>query len=474
MPVTFLMKLFEKIKSLFRNDHAKPALVVEARPESPRLSEDQLFALSEVLKEDWGAGCLLVYGSAGTGKSTLIRAVVEAKRGKVLVAAFTGLAADNVGGSTIHRLIRVGTNPIRFRNNAQIPLLDEDRIQVLRKAELLVIDEISMVRVDLLDALDWSLRRNLGKETKPFGGLKVLLVGDLLQLGPIAAQDDQAVLSSWDGHMFFHAKVWKEARLRAIALSTVHRQSADAEFAQMLQSLRSEDTLGEAVRWLSSNLRTTLETGEAVVLSPSKAGAENFNEQKLQALSGASQTYNAFVRGEVRESERRTLEHLKLKVGARIIVVANEPDSNPRYVNGTLGFVKKLFPDRVEIEKDKGGTVILERYVWKRYEPRVNPDTGLIEYQIAASFSQIPLKLAWAMTIHKSQGLTFEAVHIMPKPRFFASGHAYVAVSRCRKLQGLSCDRKLSEADFDWDKDLREFLAAIEKEPVWQADSSGA
>lgn len=426
------------------------------------LSQDQSKALEEILNDKWDTDCYLVWGAAGTGKSTLVRELAKAKPGKVLVCAFTGIAAENVGGTTIHRLIGIGIHPLPYRDNSQIPLLDADRREVLRKAELIVVDEISMVRVDLMDALDWSLRRNLNQEDKPFGGKKVVLVGDLLQLGPVVTQDDRHVLALWEGHMFFNAKVWDEAELNSLPLIQVHRQTEDPKFAECLGKLRAEGGVTEAVEWLGQHLKVTVEDDNKVVLCPKNSDASQINEQRLRQLPGDPKIYQAYVQGDFKD--KRTLEQLHLKVGARVVVVANDSEASRRYVNGTVGRVTRLMEGQVEIEKEDGGRIALAPHTWKEFEPRVNDETGLIEYVAVAKFTQIPLKLAWAITIHKSQGLSLNAAHLVPSTGFFASGHAYVALSRVRSIKGLTSDRRLGPGDFYWDPSLRDYLQQLESE----------
>jgi len=440
-----------------------------ADPNVRFLSEDQQHALDQILQDNWDTDCILLYGAAGTGKSTIVREISQALPGKVIVVAPTGLAAANVDGTTIHRLLGFGPYPISYRHPRQIRLLKPDRRRVLRRAEIIIVDEASMLRADLMDALDWGLRKNLGKETKPFGGKKVLLVGDLLQLDPVVGDDEKSVLSEWDGHMFFDGKVWQEARLRAIRLETVHRQADDLEFAAALADSRRPERLPFAVDWLDDHLGISGESGEKVVIATTNAIADEINAAHLKELMGRYPPYEGIVpEGQkFAESEMRAPKRLYLKPGARVLIVANDRNEPRRYVNGTLAKVTRLFKSRVEVLTDEGRTIILDPYTWDRYEPQVSEQTGLLEQCPVASYTQIPLRLAWAFTVHKSQGLSFSEVHLIPGQRFFASGHAYVGLSRCRTIAGQTCQRRITEADFYWNPRLRAFLEKIEANPIW-------
>jgi len=433
------------------------------------LSPDQQAALSAVLEPNWDTECILIYGSAGTGKSTIIHKIVEALNGQAIVAAPFGIAALNVGGTTINRLIGIGPFAIPYDQMAHlVHMLDEDRREVMREAKVVIIDEVSTLRVDLMDALDYSLRINLGAPDVPFGGKKVVLVGDLMQLDPVVAQDGPQ-LTAWDGHMFFHGKVWQQARLRAIKLTQAHAFEKDPEFAEALQQLRSVETRLAAINWINQRMIVAHNDGGRVVIATTNADANGINEQRLAALPPPPHTYHGETDGDFLAGDMRTSMHLTLKIGARVVVVANDRERPPQFANGTLAEVRHMGDDSVEIEKDDGESIVLHQYQWNRLEPKLN-DAGQLVHEPVAWFRQIPLKLAWAFTVQRAQGLRFDAVHVLPGHNgFFASGHAYVAISRCRTISGLSCIYPFNMAHFWWAPSLLRFLEEIEENPIWPA-----
>jgi ATP-dependent DNA helicase PIF1 len=392
--------------------------------------------------------------------------------GRVIVVAATGLAAANVDGTTVHRLLGFGPHLLSYKNRSDIPALHEDRQKALRFAELIIIDEVSFVRVDLLDAIDWSLRWNVGEPDKPFGGKRILLVGDLLQLDPIDGEDKASLQSTWGGHMFFHAKVWNEARMQAIELKTLHRQREDLEFASALTNLRDPILLPKAVKWLRDRIPIQFEAGEKVGVATTNRIADRMNDERLDELKGVEVIYEGIVEGKYSEAEMRAPRKLILKPGARVVIVVNDEEEPRRFVNGTLAKVQRLHQDRVVVVTESCLTVALKRFKWRRYEPEINASSGLLEQKPVASYRQIPLKLAWAFTVHKSQGQSFDSAHVIPGGGFFASGHAYVALSRCRTAAGLSCQRQLTESDFFWRPELRAFLDEIGDNPIWPQRSS--
>ncbi|MCW5939599.1 MAG: AAA family ATPase [Fimbriimonadaceae bacterium] len=432
----------------------------------PELSSEQRAIMDDLLGGGLGSQVALVLGAAGTGKSTLIQALVRATDGQAIVCAFTGVAALRVDGTTIHRLFGFGPHVLPREKADVIPYLPEERRQVLAKARFLVIDEVSMVRCDLFDAIDRSLRLNLGKPDLPFGGKRLVLVGDMLQLTPIVGKEErQTIHAQWPGEHFFHARVWDAVQPRVFQLTVDHRAAGDQPYRESITAIRAESSKIGAVETLQELIGRNRQTDQAVVLTPYNKVADSVNAERLAALPGVARRYIGTVHGEFSDRERPVVPtHVELKVGARVMVAANDHVEPRRYVNGTTGTVRDLQADRVLVRKDDGEDVWIERFRWDRFEPQWDEELGKIVLAIVASYTQIPLLLGWAFTVHKAQGITFDRAHIKPGRGFFCSGHAYVAVTRCRTSAGLSCDRELRPGDFEWDDAVREFLASVEIE----------
>lgn len=463
---------------LWADTHAAPiseigpdAIPVEARTRRRVvLDPTQREAIRAAIAEHWDTQVILIYGGAGTGKSEVVKRIARKFRGKTIIVAPTGIAAHNVDGVTIHSQFKFPGALLRYRDNDVIHPLGGDLREALLRAKLIIIDEISMVRVDLLDAIDWSLRISLGNPDVAFGGKRIVMVGDLLQLEPVA--DDEALhelLPDWpDGQFFFDAHVWKEARLRAFQLATEHRQSADQEFAQCLRELRDGDSAEMRSR-LNDLIRVTPEPADRPILVTAKASAEGINTERLRVLQGPSRRYKHSKTGQFPSSERRAPDNLILKKGARVLITANASGGPPYlYVNGTLGVVSEMNRDSVTVQKDDGEIVTIGPHLWERKRYVQDPETEGIRLQTVGTFSQIPMRLAWAMTVHKSQGLTFDKLHIDTTQWFFASGQGYVALTRCRTAFGLSVSSPIPPGMVFWKPRLRHFLDQIGEDPLWQ------
>jgi ATP-dependent DNA helicase PIF1 len=395
-----------------------------------------------------GQGHLFVTGRAGTGKSTLLRGLREVLSDDMVVLAPTGLAAVNVGGQTIHSFFGLPPRLIRHedikrsRNGA-----------IMRKLKLLVIDEVSMVRSDMMWAIDQSLRINRGRSREPFGGVRLVLFGDLHQLPPVVQEAEVAehLYSTHGGPFFFSVAALQEgAGTQRLELSQVFRQSDEA-LIQVLNQVRDGSASVEDLEVLNARvhpLRTLSEGDPYVILTPTNAAAQRINAAYLNALPGATFTYQAGVTGEFNPSAHPTDSALVLKVGAKVIMLRNDADR--RWVNGTVARISKLDDKRVYIEVD-GTEYEIEPVAWESRRYGYDQAEQKVVETVAGTFKQFPVRLAWALTIHKAQGLTLDKVYIDLGRGTFAHGQAYVALSRCRSLEGLALARTLRPSDIMFD-----------------------
>ncbi len=425
---------------------ASGAVGDSAWPEGITPTEEYRAALEFVRGDN---GHLFVTGRAGTGKSTLLRGLRNLIDAELVVVAPTGLAGVNVGGQTIHsffglppRLIR--SDDIRRSRNGT----------VMRKMKFLVIDEVSMVRSDLMWAIDQSLRINRGRPREPFGGVRLVMFGDLHQLPPVVQEVEvaQHLESEFGGPFFFSvASLGEGAGTTRLELTQVFRQS-DETLISVLNRVRDgeadEDDLAELNQRVSP-IRTLGEGEKFVILTPTNAAAQRINTAYLDALPGAAKTYEAGITGDFSQGSHPTDSALTLKVGAKIILLRNDPDR--RWVNGTIARISRLEEKKVFIEVS-GREHELEPANWEQRRYAYDKDQEQIVGTVAGTFKQYPLRLAWALTIHKAQGLTLDNVYIDLGRGTFAHGQAYVALSRCRSLQGLALARKLEPRDILFDR----------------------
>lgn len=394
------------------------------------------------------SGHLFVTGRAGTGKSTLLRALSNMITDDLVVVAPTGLAAVSVGGQTIHSFFGlpprlIGAEDIkRIRNGA-----------LMRRLKVLVIDEVSMVRSDLMWAMDQMLRVNRGRLREPFGGVRLLMFGDLHQLPPVVQEGDvQSHLESTHGGPFFFTvdALMEGAGTHRIELTEVFRQT-DPELIGLLNVIREGNVSADDLKPLNSRvhpLRTLREGDPYVILTPTNAAAQRINSAYLTALEGTPYSYAAGVTGEFSETAQPTDTSLTLKVGAKVILLRNDPDR--RWVNGTIARISRLEEKRVFIEVD-GDEHEIEPVAWENRRYAFDEAAGKIVEKIAGTFKQFPVRLAWALTIHKAQGLTLDKVYLNLGRGTFAHGQAYVALSRARSMAGLALDRPLRPSDIIFD-----------------------
>ena len=397
-------------------------------------------------------GVLFVTGRAGTGKSTLLREFVSQSGLNCAVVAPTGLAALNVGGQTIHSFFRIKPGPV-ISDSEHVPVFrpGHPKWRLMKNMDVLVIDEISMVRADLLDAMDYSLRANL-KSEEPFGGKRVVVFGDLLQLEPVVRRgaEMEMMLDLYASPFFFDAKVLRNFPMEILELTEVHRQAGDQDFVWALNELRQGKT--EVLDAINERVGASLD-GREVTLHTRNAGVLAMNMERLMRLSGSSREFKATFTGDSID-ETPTDPLLTLKLGARVMFVRNGTE----WVNGTLGTVTG-FPEEggVKVEKDDGETVTVGPETWEKVRWSWDGMRHRIAAEVTGTFTQIPLKLAWALTVHKSQGLTFDQVRLDFGQGAFAHGQLYVALSRCRTLAGLSLAHPLKPTDLIINERVLEF-----------------
>lgn len=386
---------------------------------------------------------ILVTGEAGTGKSTLVNYIKRlGDIENMVVLAPTGVAALNVGGQTIHSFFR-----FPFQVIDENALSDQRANKLWKKVKLVVIDEISMVRADILDGIDIVLRRAQDSRL-PFGGCRVLFVGDFHQLPPVIPGREKAVLGQlgYSGPFAYDAKVLENYPPAHFELTKVYRQK-DPAFVSLLSDIR----LGRNVEAVVSKLneicvRPHREGHTPVLLTATNAVAEKYNRKGLDDLGSQALEYDSFTKGKFNESRAPAPPLLKLKKGARVMAVKNDPLK--RWVNGSLGTITDLTKDEVYVKFDSGGSVRkIERTKWEAINYKWNELSQKMEEAATASFEQIPLILAWAVTIHKAQGLTLDDVRVDLGRGAFATGQTYVALSRARTLAGLSLTAPLRVQD---------------------------
>jgi ATP-dependent DNA helicase PIF1 len=394
-----------------------------------------------------GSGHLFVTGKAGTGKSTLLRALRDTEDTTSIVVAPTGLAAVQVGGQTIHSFFGLPPRLVKPED-----IKPSRKLAIMRKMKTLVIDEVSMVRSDLMEGIDRSLRLNRKKPNVPFGGVRLVLFGDPHQLPPVVQEGELRTYleDKFGGPFFFDAPGLKESESRLLELTTVFRQSG-GPFLEALNGLREGAPGVNHMELLNGRVKRfhDLPNKEAyVILTPTNQVANEINQSFLAKLPGKEWINEAAITGTYADGAHPTDQALLLKEGAKVILIRNDPDK--RWVNGTLARVTELRGDRVFIEID-GEQHEVEPVTWEAIRYEFDAKQDKIVEQVAGTFKQLPLRLAWALTIHKAQGLTLDHVYIDMGRGAFAHGQAYVALSRCRTLEGLAMARPLTQRDVIFD-----------------------
>ena len=404
---------------------------------------------------------IFLTGKAGTGKSTFLRYVRDNTRKQCVVLAPTGIAAINAGGVTLHSFFKLPFHPLtpddsRYstaRRLRDFMRYSKEHIQLLRSLELIIIDEISMVRADIIDFVDRILRTYTGNSRLPFGGKQMLLIGDCFQLEPVVTADERDILARfYSSPFFFEARVFRQMELVSIELSKVFRQR-DPLFISILDHIRTNQVTATDLQVVNRCVSDSVPAEDAtaapfaVTLCTRRDDVDHINNTRLAKLDGQVITLQGEIRDDFPQTSLPTLLKLEIKLGAQIIFVKN--DQERRWVNGTIGIVTGMSdsPYALIVNTDDGKEVIVEQAQWSNMRYTYNEKEHKIEEEELGTFTQFPIRLAWAITIHKSQGLTFQRATIDFGRGTFAGGQAYVALSRCTGLDGLRLSRPLQRSD---------------------------
>lgn len=427
---------------------------------------------------------IFLTGKAGTGKTTFLHNLKKVSPKRMVVVAPTGVAAINAGGVTIHSFFQMPLGP-------QIPLellgksqqavdlsnpraaakkFSKNKINIIKSIDLLVIDEISMVRADLLDGIDEVLRR-FRNRSKPFGGVQLLMIGDLHQLAPVVKEDEWELLKDYyDTYFFFGSKALQKTNHVSIELKQIFRQS-DSRFIRMLNKVRQNEIDNETIDELNKHFDRDFIQGDHegyITLTTHNYQAQEINESRLKRIDAKPATFKASVSGDFPEHAYPTEFELTLKVGAQVMFVKNDPSREKLFYNGKIGKVEDIDDDTITVNcPGDQSPITVERAEWQSIKYYIDDETKEIKEDVIGTFVQLPLKLAWAITIHKSQGLTFEKAIIDARDAF-AHGQVYVALSRCKSLEGLVLSSKLTPHSIKSDKVISNVTRDIEENPPSQ------
>ncbi len=408
-------------------------------------------------------------GKAGTGKTTFLREVAARCPKRHAIVAPTGVAAINAGGVTIHSFFQLPFDPYlpdvkELVTEYQLPerskSLNKTKLNIIRTLELLIIDEVSMVRADLMDAIDMTLRR-YRRNSRPFGGVQLLMIGDVHQLAPVVTEIERPYMEKvYPTPYFFASKALQRMSYVTIELTTIYRQQ-DAAFVDLLNHVRDNNIDAETLRILNSRVSTPQKG--AIMLTTHNRQAEAINRRHMEALKGERRLFEAVLKGNYPEKTLPCDRSLEIKVGERVMFVKNDSSGARRYYNGMLGTVTNFLYDDdsqkeyIEVINDEGDIIQTGHEVWESLKYNLNSTTNEIEQEVEGTFSQYPLQAAWAVTIHKAQGLTFDRVNIDAADAF-AFGQVYVALSRCRTLEGLTLTTPLSPNVTFVDRSVSQFV----------------
>ncbi len=424
------------------------------------MNKDNLFKLAESYISQTGISVFLT-GRAGTGKTTFLKYIVENTPKRCVVLAPTGVAAINAGGVTIHSFFQLPLCPYlpqvkELITEYQLPearrQLRKEKVKIIKTLDLLIIDEVSMVRADLLDAVDNVMRR-YRRNNKPFGGVQLLMIGDAHQLPPVVTEQDEPWLKKvYQSPFFFHSKVMQQLKYVTIELQTVYRQS-DTSFLNILNSIRGGVMDNATYRMLNSRLDPRFNPDDSIAVSGRRwirltthnRQADSINQQKMEALGTRLYTFYAGIEGNFPENTLPAEKVLQLKEGAQVMFLRNDSREG-RYYNGKIATVTSIdYDDGITVTDENGDEINVPIEKWENIRYEIDKDTKEIVPKVEGTFSQYPLRAAWAVTIHKSQGLTFDNV-IIDAASAFSFGQVYVALSRCRTLEGIVLSSPISQS----------------------------
>lgn len=422
---------------------------------------------------------IFLTGKAGTGKTTLLKRIKEESSKKMVVLAPTGVAAMNAKGTTINSFFQLPTGSfypgeINFQGlqsgivSIQSVVSDlsysREKTNLLNELELLVIDEISMVRCDLMDVID-AILRSVRKNNTPFGGIQLLLIGDLYQLPPVTKREDWTFLSSvYASPYFFDGHVIHRNPLLQVELTTVFRQT-EPEFVNILNSIRNNQITDNDLALLNQRYNPEFIASDElnpIIITSHNAEATAINKAKLDELSGEEFTFDGETNGEFRDLGLQAEQTLKLKEGAQIMFIKNDSGENRKFFNGKIGKIKSISNSEIHIAFPNEEDLLLEKSSWQSFEYKTDPDEVIIQQQIG-EFSQYPIKLAWAVTIHKSQGLTFDHA-IIDAGKSFIAGQVYVALSRVRTLNGLILKSKINTSSLRSNTEVINYMQPVKED----------